>query len=290
MAYPAFRYAVWFSSFGETTAKSRIGYLYPGTRRVNKKIGSLMKHINVVVVRGEEWLRRLTWRVKPRAQRLNRGQIVEQLCDSNLRSQKFPWSQCGCLPDRSKRWNDLPVNVSNPTKDWRVSEAIRLINRTLSPLGYDCGLLAENVSGHATGSRIEVSLGSALGDPRQPDQMVFGHVSGTLNGTGFPGNFVRRNGVIDAVLYLHLDSGGVATDSRGAAVKARLEHVVHEFGHALGLGGHFEGFGSARAVVGPQFWAALATLYSNPPGTECTTLQVPELALDVAWLSQLFCR
>lgn len=42
--------------------------------------------------------------------------------------------------------------------------------------------------------------------------------------------------------------------------------VSHEFGHALGLGSHFDGFGYGPSIS-RAFWDVLATLYGNPVKT-----------------------
>jgi hypothetical protein len=59
-----------------------------------------------------------------------------------------------------------------------------------------------------------------------------------------------------------------------------VDIVIHEFGHALGLARHFEGFGEPED--GPPFdepfWAALATLYAHPHGTAMKKLKVQQAA------------
>lgn len=53
--------------------------------------------------------------------------------------------------------------------------------------------------------------------------------------------------------------------------------VSHEFGHALGLGSHFEGFGNGPAIS-RAFWDVLATLYANPVRTLAPALVVRRAA------------
>jgi len=51
--------------------------------------------------------------------------------------------------------------------------------------------------------------------------------------------------------------------------------VTHEFGHALGLGEHFEGFGAnGTPPISGVFWDVLATLYANPRSTLVKDLMV----------------
>lgn len=49
--------------------------------------------------------------------------------------------------------------------------------------------------------------------------------------------------------------------------------VTHELGHALGLAGHFDGFGDGSAISA-NFWDVLTTLYSNPVKTPSSQLSV----------------
>ncbi len=60
------------------------------------------------------------------------------------------------------------------------------------------------------------------------------------------------------VAWINLGNG------RGAVTQ---DIVTHEFGHALGLGNHFDGFGSG-ASISRAFWDVLATLYANPVRTK----------------------
>lgn len=49
--------------------------------------------------------------------------------------------------------------------------------------------------------------------------------------------------------------------------------VEHEFGHALGLADHFEGFGNGPATSS-AYWDTLRTLYANPVSTVSSALMV----------------
>ena len=49
--------------------------------------------------------------------------------------------------------------------------------------------------------------------------------------------------------------------------------VIHEFGQALDLGSHFQGFGYPDAIS-TEFWDVLATIYANPVKTPAAQLVV----------------
>lgn len=74
------------------------------------------------------------------------------------------------------------------------------------------------------------------------------------------------NGVATIRVYINLGNGRCdVTD----------DIVTHEFGHALGLGEHFDGFGAnGSAPISSTFWDVLATLYGNPRSTQATELIV----------------
>lgn len=54
--------------------------------------------------------------------------------------------------------------------------------------------------------------------------------------------------------------------------------VTHEFGHALGLTAHFNGFGGDGPPISTAFWDVLATLYANPQLTAESGLTVHRAA------------
>jgi len=69
---------------------------------------------------------------------------------------------------------------------------------------------------------------------------------------------------ISAAVYVNLDNP-IRT--------VNADIVVHEFGHALGLGSHFAGFGDGPAI-NADFWDALGTLYGAPAGTNAAAVAV----------------
>ena len=54
--------------------------------------------------------------------------------------------------------------------------------------------------------------------------------------------------------------------------------VTHEFGHALGLASHFNGFGGNGPAISTEFWDVLATLYGNPQATIASNIIVKRAA------------
>lgn len=209
---------------------------------------------------------------------------------TNLDTSKFPWNTCRNAPRVTKRWDTLPVTVENPTQDSRVTDAIRIINEALCPHVVNVPVLVEGVGVRANNHGIVISIGSAVGGPGQPRDTIFGNVSAGPSQTGFPRNFVQANGAINTVLCLNLDS--MYIDDRGAPVKvgAEVQHVVHEFGHALGLGDHFDGFAGEENdhPIDVAFWSVLATLYNTPVGSVIQAVKIPSCISDDAWVRSLY--
>jgi hypothetical protein len=69
---------------------------------------------------------------------------------------------------------------------------------------------------------------------------------------------------ISAAVYINLDNP-IRT--------VTADIVVHEMGHALGMGSHFAGFGDGPAI-NADFWDALGTLYGAPAGTNAAAVAV----------------
>ena len=73
-----------------------------------------------------------------------------------------------------------------------------------------------------------------------------------------------QNGIGSNPVYLNLGNGHC---------NVTQDIVTHEFGHALGLANHFNGFGNGPAISA-AYWDVLATLYANPQSTTAANLSV----------------
>lgn len=78
-----------------------------------------------------------------------------------------------------------------------------------------------------------------------------------------------QNGIASNPVYLNLGNGHCDVTQ---------DIVTHEFGHALGLASHFNGFGGDGPSISTAFWDVLATLYSNPQSTPASSLVVKRAA------------
>lgn len=81
--------------------------------------------------------------------------------------------------------------------------------------------------------------------------------------------FYNNFGRMDTVLYVHIGSTQCQNE-------IRLDLVIHEVGHALGLGGHFQGFGFGPAIDG-NFWNILNSLYKSPIGSNENEIEFKQI-------------
>jgi hypothetical protein len=140
--------------------------------------------------------------------------------------------------------------------DERAEEAVKLIGEVLG--SHVFSVQPDRAS--ATNQGMMIWLRQAVGNPEKPKEICVGNVSKGPGTAAWDMDAVDAAGSFCKTLSVNIDSrtGHVAT----------FDQVVHEFGHALGLGDHFDGFGKPdRApAVDYNFWAALVRLYQLPLG------------------------
>jgi hypothetical protein len=142
----------------------------------------------------------------------------------------------------------------------KAQNAITQINMKLRNL-----LILEAVSAMpVSGNFIQVSYGTSFVPAGSADyQSYCANVSEGLN----VGNLIQpdsQNGIKSNPVYVNLGNGHCDVTQ---AI------VTHEFGHALGLANHFNGFGIGDSTS-TAFWDVLATLYGNPQSTIAQNLLV----------------
>lgn len=152
-----------------------------------------------------------------------------------------------------------PTNPTEQTLSDQVNSAIVTYNTKLSTY-----FVLEPVSvAPTTTNFIQVSYNTAWVPPGSTDYNSYcANVSNVL---GFSSDIVpdSQNSISDNPVYLNLGNGHCTVTE---AI------TIHEFAHALGLGFHFDTFGSTTNP--DNFWDVLATLYGNPQSTVAANLIV----------------
>ena len=187
--------------------------------------------------------------------------ILQNLRVTNLDGSGFPWN--GAAAGRLKRWAEgelIPVQLNGSSL---AERALDEIETTLGRTLFDRSSL-DGVAPSEVARGLIVSEGTAIGPGGVVDGNSCGHVSEGVGTTAWPQGFYDFSGEIAARLYVHISS---------SACDASLAVAVHEFGHALGMGAHFGGFGNGPAA-GADFWNVLNAIYSNPVGAEAAQLQL----------------
>jgi hypothetical protein len=186
--------------------------------------------------------------------------VMSALDSTNLASNGFPWK--GEQPGVLKRWAlPIPVKLNNEP---RAIAAIDEIEGRLGTIVFDRTSIA-NQADEQIVRGIIVSVGTSYIPPGSSPCQGAGGVNG---GPGFDGGYPDPflNGAeISARLYVNLDNSGCT---------ASYDVTVHEFGHALGMGAHYGGFGNGGAVS-PLFWRVLQIMYSNAIGTPASSIVIP---------------
>ena len=194
--------------------------------------------------------------------------ILDAIEKTNLDSTKFPWL-AGIAHSNLKRWdiaNDGPI----PVKFNGVVLAEMAADEIETKLGqtlFDRISIADTPDDLVTRGII-VSEGTAVGRGGVVRSSTCGNVSQSPGDTAYPPGFYDATGVIDTRLYVNLSSAKCTAD---------LDIAIHEFGHALGLGRHFKGFGDMFSVIDDDFWLVLYNIYTNEIGATRESLAIQPL-------------
>ncbi|MGY2209804.1 hypothetical protein [Pseudomonas pergaminensis] len=176
---------------------------------------------------------------------------LNNLDKTNLTSENWPWN--GVAPQKPKKWKGLiPVKINGIA---RAEDAINRIEEKLGRQLFDRETISD-LSDEKIVRGIIVSHGTAVA-PKM-DKHTCGNVGDAPNSYAYPRNFLKSTGEIDTVLYVNLGSP-FCDDSQCGDSPSDI--AVHEFGHALGLGPHFQGFGEGP-IISDDFWDVLTALYN----------------------------
>jgi hypothetical protein len=167
---------------------------------------------------------------------------------------------------RIKRWATerelIPVEMPAAEADrQRIERALTEIEQRLR--GRPKSLFLRDGKPRERGYGLVVSMRTACGSETEPAYTLCGNVSRGPGQCGSPAarlndRLYDKSGELNGVLWVNIDARDY---------EARHECIVHEFGHALGLGTHFPGFGDDAGEISEHFWNVLRTLYDHPPGT-----------------------
>lgn len=181
------------------------------------------------------------------------AEILPSADSTNIASSGFPWS--GRFSGVVKRWTlPIPVKINGEP---RAVPAMDAIEARLGYVVFDRTSIATADEATITRGIVFRQGTSYLPAGANPQAYCANVARAPLDGS-WPSTFLFAPGEISARLYVNLDN---------PQCTASPEIVIHEIGHALGLGAHFKGFGDGDGPIGPAFWSVLATLYASPIGT-----------------------
>lgn len=170
------------------------------------------------------------------------------------------------------RWHDVstphvavyipaPGTAEEQSYADKVKSSIALINLKLNG-----ALVLEATSLPVGANHIQISYNTSY-VPAGFTDYASGNYCANVSTGPYSGNQIVpdwQNGIASAPVYVNLGNG---------KCDVTQDIIVHEFGHALGLTNHFNGFGIGPAIS-EEYWDTLATLYGNPQSTTATNLVV----------------
>lgn len=190
------------------------------------------------------------------------AEILNLADSTNLSSSGYPWN--GRFAGVVKRWN-LPIPVKTNGEP-RAVPAMDAIEAKLGFVVFDRTSI-ESADETTITRGIVFRQGTAYLPAGANPQSFCGNVSDAPFGGGWSASLLSP-GELTGRMYVNLDN---------PQCTASADIVIHELGHALGMGAHFAGFGDDDAI-GPAFWPVLATLYANPSGTPKASVVVKQVS------------
>lgn len=163
------------------------------------------------------------------------------------------------------RWNNattprITVYIPNPTTSQelgyadKVTAAVKVINHKLNG-----SLILETTNVQSSTNNIRISYNTSH-VPKGFTDYKSGSYCANVSTKPYSGNPIApdwKNEISSTLVYVNVGNGNCEVSE---------DLISHEFGHALGLANHFEGFGIG-AAVSVEYWDTLATLYNNTPST-----------------------
>jgi hypothetical protein len=193
--------------------------------------------------------------------------IQENIELTNLNTRNFPWL-AWVAEGKLKRWdyvNDGPIPVKLNSSALAES-AVDAIEAKLGKVIFDRTSIGTTPD-ELIIRGIIVSEGTTVSPNGIVTKSTCGNVSKAPGMTAYPPHFYNDTGRINTKLYVNLSS---------PKCTATLDVAIHEFGHALGMGKHFVGFGIGDAID-VNFWNVLYNIYINDIGTTKEDLVIRQL-------------
>lgn len=195
------------------------------------------------------------------------GQVVSDISTSNINSWSGGtsgtnrWVGVGTGVPQIAVFIPIPTTATETDLAAKARGAIAAHNRKLAGLV----VFSEVSSAPTSGAYFRVSYLTAYVPPNSTDYSSY--CANVSTAAGAP-NVVNPSSPSGArnqtIAWINLGNG---------RCDVTQDIVIHEFGHGLGLGDHFRGFGDPEALS-TEFWDVLATLYANPVRTPAAQLVV----------------
>jgi len=195
------------------------------------------------------------------------GQVVADMTSSNINSWSGGtsgtnrWVGTGTGAAQIAVFIPSPANATETDLAAKARGAIAAHNHKLA----GSAVLTEVSTAPASGAYFRISYLTAYVPPGSTNYASYcANVSTAAGAPNVVNPTSPSGGRNQTVAWINLGNGHCDVSQ---------DIVTHEFGHGLGLGNHFHGFGDPDPIS-TEFWDVLATLYANPVRTPAAQLVV----------------